>query len=119
VIRKYILLVARLGLIFFLLFYLPHMVIGQEREFDLESSVEYAFGKELRFFIDLRNATGIEKITLSIRPELAGTVYVINVPFEPGETISVTHNVPVNDIKLKPYSQVNYFWEIQDSGWEI
>lgn len=104
---------AKFSFLIFLLFCCPTLVFGQEGEFDLQSSIEYAFGQELRFSIDLQNAAKIEKITLSIRPELASNVYVKNVPFEPGETISVTHSISVNEINLKPYSQVNYFWEIQ------
>ncbi len=89
---------------------------AQDEESNVNSSVEYTFGEELRFLLNAENAAGIERIRLSFRPELMTERYVVDVPFEPGETISVTYPVDVGLIDLKPYSQLQYSWEIETSN---
>ena len=104
---------ANLILFLCLCFCLPQLAAAQESEIDVEYSVEYAFGQELRFLVDIKNATGVEKLTLSIHPEFSDKVYLINIPFDKGESVSVVHSLNVKDVNLRPYSKVYYFWEIQ------
>jgi len=107
--------VPRSLILLLLLSCITYAVSAQEGDFVPKTSVEYAFGQELRFFINARNAADIEKITLSLRPERSNNLYVMDVPFEPGETISATHSIDVSDLNLEPYSHVFYFWELQSS----
>ena len=100
-------------LLFLLLFSLTRGVAAQDEEPNVSSSVEYTFGEELRFLFNAENAADIERIRLSFRPELVTDLYVVDVPFERGETISVTYLVDVGLIDLKPYSQLKYSWEIE------
>lgn len=111
--NKLTLLLLRVVPLPLLLFYCVFTVLAQEENFDYDASVKYAFGQELRFSLGMSDANSIEKINLLIRPELDNQIYIIDVPFEPGDTISVTHSVPVTEVRLKPFSQVNYHWEFQ------
>ncbi len=106
---------TRIFFLFLLLICTSNVVNAQEGELELDSTVEYAFGQELRFYINVTNAADIEKITLSLRPNLSKNLYILDVPFEMGETISVTHKIDVHDINLMPYGQVNYSLEFQTS----
>lgn len=110
--------VPRLLFPILLLFCIFDVMVAQEPEFVLDSSVEYAFGQELRFSINVQNAADIEKLSLSLRPELSPNWYIVDVPFEAGEMISVTHKINVDDVNLKPYSQVNYHIEVHTTGGE-
>lgn len=94
---------------------------AQDGESNVDSTFEYVFGKELRFILSADHASEVERITLLFRPELSSEMYIVNVPFEPGENLSVTHPVNVSMIKLKPYSQVTYSWQIDtDKGsWKV
>jgi hypothetical protein len=66
--------------------------------------------------LQAENAADVKRIRLSFRPEMLTEVYVIDVPFEPSETISVTYPVDVGLIDLKPYSQLTYSWELETSN---
>jgi len=101
--------------LFLSLFLLSPFLFAQDVDFILDSAAEYSFGQELRFFVNIENAAEVEKITLSLRPELSKNLYVIDVPFEQGDTISTTYKIDVKEIQLQPYSQVNYFLEIHTS----
>ncbi len=89
-------------------------VAAQEQELEFESSVEYAFGQELRFFLSIPGASDVDKITLNVRPRLAELNNKFEVPFEPGDIISVTYTVPVDTVALSPFRQVNYYWEVNE-----
>ena len=112
-----IFLSARSILLILFLFGLPAVVGAQDEEPNLDSSIDYAFGKELRFLLSVENGSEVERITLFFRPELSTEMYVVDVPFEPGETLSVTHPIDVAMINLKPYSRVTYSWQLEtDEG---
>ena len=88
------------------------VVFAQEEELTLESEVDYVFGQELRFSLKVQDALDVERITLYFRPELSTELYVVNVPFDSGETLSVTHPIDLSLVKVRPYSQINYQWEV-------
>jgi hypothetical protein len=85
---------------------------AQEAAPAAESSVDYTFGQELRFNLQVDDASGIQRLTLYFRPELSSNVYEVEVPFPAGDTISVTQPVDVSKLDIRPYSDVDYFWEI-------
>ena len=99
-------------LLILFLFGLPAIVGAQDGEPNLDSSIDYDFGKELRFLLSVDNGSDIERITLFFRTELSTEMYVVDVPFEPGETLSVTHSIDVAMINIKPYSRVIYSWQL-------
>jgi hypothetical protein len=108
-----IFLSARSIFLILFLFGLPAIVGAQDGEPNLDSSIDYAFGKELRFLLSAENGLEVERIMLFFRPELSTEIYVVDVPFEPGETLSVTHPIDVTMINLKPYSRVTYSWQLE------
>ncbi|MFN2105995.1 MAG: hypothetical protein ACK2UJ_14040, partial [Candidatus Promineifilaceae bacterium] len=85
---------------------------AQEAAPAAESSVDYSFGQELRFNLRVDDASGVQRLTLYFRPELSSNVYEVEVPFPAGDTISVTQPVDVSKLDIRPYSDVDYFWEI-------
>ncbi|MFN2277935.1 MAG: hypothetical protein ACK2UR_10025, partial [Candidatus Promineifilaceae bacterium] len=85
---------------------------AQEAAPAAESSVDYTFGQELRFNLQVDDASGVQRLTLYFRPELSSNVYEVEVPFPAGDTISVTQPVDVSKLDIRPYSDVDYFWEI-------
>ena len=97
-----IFLSARSILLTLFIFSLPAIVGAQDGEPNFDSSIDYSFGKELRFLLSAENGSDVERITLLFRPELSTEMYVVVVPFEPGETLSVTHTSDVAMINLKP-----------------
>lgn len=99
-----------IALIFFAI--LP-LVFAQEDQVDLEESARYAFGQELQFSLKIADASDVDKITLNVRPKFSTWNYVFEVPFEPGEAVSITHIVPVSKVNLSPFTQVKYHWQIQ------
>ena len=88
---------------------------AQEAAPAAESSVDYSFGQELRFSLQVDDASGVQKLTLYFRPELSSNVYEVEVPFLAGDTISVTQPVDVSKLDIRPYSDVDYFWEIDSA----
>ena len=72
------------------LFSLPAIVGAQDGEPNLDSSIDYAFGKEIRFLLSVENGSEVERITLFFRPELSTEMYVVDVPFEPGDASEST-----------------------------
>lgn len=91
-------------------------VFAQAEDPTLEPEIDYVFGQELRFSLSVRNASDVERITLYFRPELATELYVVNVPFESAETLSVTHPIDLSLVKVRPYSRINYEWEVVPAG---
>ncbi|MDX1414865.1 MAG: peptidase MA family metallohydrolase, partial [Candidatus Promineifilaceae bacterium] len=82
------------------------------QEIAIDTAADYTFGQELRFQINIVNGAEVEKITLSMRPESSNNLYVIDVPFEPGNLISTTYTIAVDEVSLLPYSQLKYSLEI-------
>ena len=89
-IPKRLLFLVRSILIILVLTSLLDVGYAQEEGLTLESEIDYVFGQELRFSLKVQNATDVERITLYFRPELSTELFVVNVPFETGETLSVT-----------------------------
>lgn len=87
--------------------------LAQDEPLTAEASADYIFGEELRFMLNASEASRVERVRLIFRPEFAKEQYVVDVPFQPGETISVTYPVDVSLIDLKPYSHVTFSWEVQ------
>jgi hypothetical protein len=98
------------------LFTLTSFVLAQNGALVLDPSADYTFGEELRFSFKAQNASGVENLTLFFRPELSPNIYQVNVPFQPGETISVTQAIDITNIDIRPFSNVNYFWEYETAG---
>jgi hypothetical protein len=92
------------------------VVFAQEEELTQESEIGYVFGQELRFSLRVQDASSVERITLTFRPELSAEEYVVNVPFDSGETISVTHPIDLSLVKVRPYSQIYYSWEVKTAS---
>lgn len=86
---------------------------AQEDVLFLEPNVAFTFGQELRFGLTAGNAAGVESITLFLQPERSPNVYEIDVPFEAGERIDVLVTVPVEELDLRPFHDLNYGWELQ------
>jgi Peptidase MA superfamily len=82
----------------------------------VEETADYAFGQELRFSLLAQSIAPVEKVTLSIRPELSNSVYVIDVPFEKGEILSVSQTVSAKDLELRPFGEVSYTWTLQTAA---
>ena len=92
-------------------------VRAQEGDANLEFSTDYDFGEALRFNLVAENIFDVERVTLSLRPELSTELYVVDIPLEAGKALSVTHTIDVDLIELRPFSSVNYFWQVEtDSG---
>ncbi len=89
---------------------------AQEAPILPESSADYAFGDELRFSLVVHNAAGVEEITLHFRPERSTNTYEVNVPFEPGDTISTTHAIDAAALDIHPFAEVMYSWELGTTG---
>jgi hypothetical protein len=106
------------GLIIFVLlpFGLVSVATAQDGQAGLDSSADFTFGKELRFMLSVDNAADVERVTLSFRPEFAAEKYVVDVPFEASDTISVTYPVDVTMINLRPFSQLKYSWQLDTSN---
>lgn len=88
---------------------------AQDSDPEVEASVEFAFGRELRFLLEATDAASVEQLRLEFRPEFATELYAVDVPFEPGETISVTYPVDVSLIHLQPFSELKYSWQLEMS----
>lgn len=96
-----------------LLIVLVPAAAAQDSEPVVDSSIDVTFGEELRFRLSAEDVSDVERIRLSFRPELSSEQYVVDVPFEPGETISVTYPIDVVRIKLKPFGRLKYSWELE------
>jgi hypothetical protein len=88
---------------------------AQEDDPDVDVNVEYTFGEELRFILVAENAADVEQLRLEFRPEFAAELYTVDVPFEAGETLSVTYPVDVTLIHLRPFSELTYSWHLATS----
>lgn len=88
---------------------------AQEEVPDVDVTVEYTFGQELRFLLSAENAADVEQLRLEFRPEFAAEIYAVDVPFESGETISVTYPVDTALIRLRPFSDLTYSWHLATS----
>jgi hypothetical protein len=108
--------------IIILLILIPSLLIwisigeAQDGALVLDPSIDYTFGEELRFSLQAQHASDLEHLALIFRPELSPQIYEVEVPFQPGETISITQKVDVNNIDLKPFSQLTYSWEYKTAS---
>ncbi len=91
-------------------------VAAQSDALSLESSAAYAYGQELRFSLQGHNASGVEQVTLSFRPELSPNIYEVDVPFQPGNVISVTQTVDVHSLDIRPFGDVSYSWQLDTAN---
>lgn len=98
------------------LFSLVTVVVAQEGTLILDPVADYTFGEELRFSLLVQNASEVEHLTLNFRPELSTNIYEVDVPFQPGEMISVTQSIAISSIDIRPFSDVTYSWEVQTAS---
>ena len=92
------------------------LAAAQDGALVLDPSADYTFGEDLRFSLQAQNAATVQELTLVFRPELSPNIYEVDVPFQPGQTISVTQSIDVNDLDLRPFSDVAYSWEYKTAG---
>lgn len=104
-----------LALLTFILFLFNNAAIAHAQNEGLltELSTEYAYGQELRFSLQVENASDVEQMTLYFRPELSTNIYAVEVTFQQGDTISVTQAIDANALDIRPYAEVTYSWEIR------
>jgi hypothetical protein len=98
------------------LFVLASIGAAQDGALILNPSVDYTFGEEIRFSLQAQHAADLQDLTLVFRPELSANIYEVEVPFQPGETISVTEAIDVKGIDLRPFSEITYSWEYETTG---
>lgn len=104
-------------LLTFLLFLLTAagVVLAQDDAPLSDAAVDYAYGQEFRFSLQLQDASDVQRMTLYFRPELSPHIYEVDVPFQQGDTISVTQSIDVSSLDIRPYSNVTFSWELQTS----
>jgi hypothetical protein len=69
----------------------------------------------MRFSLTAESETPFSRATLFLRaPDLPNTI-TTDVPFEPGQTISLTYNLSMAQVRLAPFTTVTYWWEMEDA----
>lgn len=87
---------------------------GQE-EVDWQQEADYTFGETMRFALRAKTAEPVSKATLFFTAPQLNTTYVVEREMAPSRSLSVTHEVPLADVQLSPFTTVTYWWRLEGS----
>jgi hypothetical protein len=78
------------------------------------SQADYEFGQVMRFSLTAESETPLRRATLFLRaPDLPNT-FTTDVPFAAGQTISLTYQLHLSQVRFAPFTTVTYWWEMED-----
>ncbi len=76
-----------------------------------QSSADYAFGQVINFHLNLDDPDAVEQVTLFFKaPELENTYVAIIEPVAD----ELTYPVDLNQVRLAPFTNVTYWWQIEN-----
>lgn len=101
-----------------LFFLLPGKTAAQTTQPAFDSRADYAFGQVMNFYLQIENAGSIDHVTLFFRaPEFANT-YTAEVAFTPGETVTLSHDIDLTQVRLAPFTTVTFWWLLHTTNGE-
>jgi len=100
------------------LFLLPYPVAGQEGELEAETDADYTFGQMMRFRLLASSEEPIEDVALFFNTPQMDTTPVVEFDVEPARRITLTHELPLTQVRLAPFTTVTYWWRVTAGGEE-
>ena len=95
---------------------LPPPAFAQEGDPDTESEVDYTFGQTMRFHLRASSDEPIEDPALFFNTPQMDSTFVVEFDAEPARHITLTHELPLTQVRLAPFTTVTYWWRFTVSG---
>lgn len=99
-------------------FLLPAPAVGQEVDLETETDVDYTFGQMMRFRLQASSEAPIEDVALFFNTPQMETTPVVEFNVEPSRQLTLTHELPLTQVRLAPFSTVTYWWRVTAGGEE-
>lgn len=93
----------------------PPAAHGQE-PFDIHSDASYTFGQTMHFTLRAKAPDPVSRATLFFTTPQLESTYVVELDIAPSRAISVTHDVPLNQVQLSPFTTVTYWWRLETAS---
>lgn len=97
------------------------LVFGWARQAAAQEALEwqqdaaYTFGETMRFGLRAKTAEPVAKATLFFTAPQLETTYVVELEMAASRSLSVTHEVPLAQVQLSPFTTVTYWWRLEGS----
>lgn len=112
--RRWTLLAALSTLLLILL--LPSSAVAQRDDFDAEVDVDYTFGQTMRFHLRAVADEPIEDAALFFNTPQMDNTFVVEFDVEPARRLTLTHELPLTQVRLAPFTTVTYWWRLTTGG---
>lgn len=100
------------------LFFLPPLATAQEGDLEAESDADYTFGQMMRFRLEASSEEPIEDVALFFNTPQMDTTPVVEFDVEPARRLTLTHELPLTQVRLTPFTTVTYWWRVTTGGEE-
>jgi hypothetical protein len=80
---------------------------------EVQLGAEYTFGETMRFSLRARTEEAVGQATLFFTAPQLDTTYVVELEMAPSRTLSLTHEVPLAQVQLSPFTTVTYWWRLE------
>ena len=80
---------------------------------EVQRDAEYTFGETMRFALRAKTAEPVTRATLFFTAPQLDTTYVVELEMVPSRSLSVTHEVPLAEVQLLPFTTVTYWWRLE------
>lgn len=97
---------------------LPLPAAAQEGDLETEADVDYTFGQTMRFRLQASNEEPIEDAALFFNTPQMDSTLVVEFDVEPARRITLTHELPLTQVRLAPFTTVTYWWRLTAGGAE-
>lgn len=102
-------------LVLLVLLLVPAAARGQE-PFDIHSEASYTFGQTMRFTLRAKAPDPVSQATLFFTTPQLDSTFVVELDIAPSRAISLTHEVPLSQVQLSPFTTVTYWWRLQSGS---
>lgn len=80
---------------------------------EVQQDADYTFGETMRFALRAKTAEPVVRATLFFTAPQLDTTYVVELDMAPSRSLSVTHEVPLAEVRLSPFTTVTYWWRLE------
>jgi hypothetical protein len=95
---------------------LPVATRAQAQEpLEMQSEATYTFGQTMRFTLRAKTPDPVSQAALFFTTPQLDSTYVVELDLAPSRAISLTHEVPLGQVQLSPFTTVTYWWRL-DTG---
>jgi hypothetical protein len=96
------------------LFFQPGVPSAQAQEpLEMQSEATYTFGQTMRFMLRAKTPDPVSQAALFFTTPQLDSTFVVELNLAPSRAISLTHEVPLSQVQLSPFTTVTYWWRLE------